>query len=396
METTTVSTRPFPLFPLVFLAALFYLNFVGRVVLAPLLPVIEAELDLGHGAAGSLFFFQAAGQTVGLLLSGIISWRLTHRGALILSAVAVGAVLLAISQTPGLGLIRSCLVLLGLAAGLYLPSAIATITGLAAQSQWGRAMAIHELAPGLGFVTAPLLAEALLQWLSWRSVLGVFGTAILAVGLLYARWGRGGRHRGEPPRIRTMLALSRNGGLLRIAALFTLAVGAGFGVYMMLPLLLVAERGMDRGSANALIGLSRILTLPMIVAAGWIADRVGQRRALVMFQATTGLLTMCLALTTTPLATTATAVLQAAASVCFFPPCYPMIAHSVSPAERNLGVSLVSICGTVLGAGLTPPLMGYIAEASSFTVSLLLIGFLTLASPMLLWLEPRAPISDRD
>jgi NNP family nitrate/nitrite transporter-like MFS transporter len=143
---------------------------------------------------------------------------------------------------------------------------------------------------------------------------------------------------------------------------------------------------MERTSANTLIALSRVLTLPMIFAAGWLADRMGQRRALVAFQAATGLLTLFLAVATTPLATGIAAVLQAAASVCFFPACYPMIALIVPPAQRSLAVSLVSISGTVLGAGLTPPLMGYIAEASSFSAALLLIGVLTLASPALLWL----------
>ncbi len=392
------SGRAFPLSGLLFLSGLFYLNFVGRVILAPLLPVIEGELGLGYGAAGSLFFFQSAGQTVGLLLSGFVSWRLTHRGALAVSAFSLGTVLIILSRAPTLGAMQACLVLVGLAAGLYLPSAIATITTLVTEPFWGRATAIHEAAPGLGFVTAPLLADALLRVSTWRFAIAVLGTAILISGLVWARWGEGGRYRGEPPRVRSMLALSTNGGLVRIAVLFTLAVSAGYGIYMMLPLVLVAERGMELASANTLIALSRLLTLPMIFISGWLADRMGQRRALVAFQAVTGVLTMFLAVATTPLATGIAAVLQAAASVCFFPACYPMLALIVPPGQRSLAVSLVSISGTVLGAGFTPPLIGYIAEASSFSAALLLIGFLTLLSPALLWLGSgsRSKATERD
>ncbi|MFB3817882.1 MAG: MFS transporter [Candidatus Methylomirabilales bacterium] len=383
--------RPFPLLPLLFLAGVFYLNFVGRVVLAPLLPVIARDLGLGHAAAGSLFLFQSLGHAAGLMVSGFTSWRLGHRQTIVLSTLALGAALLALAASTSPAAMGAVMPILGAAAGLYLPAAIATLIGLTDEAQWGRATAIHELAPGLGFVTAPLLAEALLRSLSWRGILAVFGVALLAVGGLYARWGRGGHRRGERPRLKTMLALGLHPGLPQIAVLFTLAVGAGFGVYMMLPLFLVAERGMDRPSANALLGLSRALSLPMIFGAGWLADRLGQRRALVAFQGATGLLTAGIALLAGPAPAAVAVVLHATASVCFFPACYPLIATTVPPAQRNLAVSLVSLSGTLLGAGLTPALIGAVAEAWSFAPALLLLGLLTLASPLLLLLDRPAP-----
>jgi len=376
--------KPFPLLPLLFLATVFYLNFVGRVIMAPLLPVIQQALGLGHAAVGGLFLFQAAGHAVGVLLSGFVSWRLSHRRTVVASTLGLGTALLALSLAGSPGAMRLVFVVLGLAAGLYLPAAIATLIGLTQEAQWGRATAIHELAPGLGFVTAPLLAEALLRLMPWRAILAVFGVALWLAAACYARWGRGGRRHGEQPRLRTMLALGVHPGLLRIAALFTLAVGAGFGVYMMLPLFLVAERGMDRAAANGLIALSRGLTLPVIFAAGWLADRLGQRRALVAFQAATGALTAGMALATPPLGAALTVILHAGASVCFFPACYPLIAALVPAAQRTLAVSLVSLCGTLLGAGLTPALLGAIAERWSFAAALLLLGLLTLASPLLL------------
>src|SRR5574342_43507 len=88
---------PFPLVPILFLTAIFYLNFVSRVILGPLLPVLEGDLGLRHGGAGSLFLFSAFGYSVGLLGSGHVSARLTHRHAITLSSIAVGAALLVVS-----------------------------------------------------------------------------------------------------------------------------------------------------------------------------------------------------------------------------------------------------------------------------------------------------------
>lgn len=60
---------PFPLLPIAFLTGIFYLNFVSRVILGPFLPVIERELGLGHGGAGSIFLFIQLGYASGLLIT---------------------------------------------------------------------------------------------------------------------------------------------------------------------------------------------------------------------------------------------------------------------------------------------------------------------------------------
>ncbi|MFZ2041965.1 MAG: hypothetical protein WAV08_14780, partial [Desulfobacterales bacterium] len=62
-----------------FLTALFYLNFLARILPAPLMPVIETDLDIGHGAAGSLFLLISAGYFVALAGSGFVSARIQHR-----------------------------------------------------------------------------------------------------------------------------------------------------------------------------------------------------------------------------------------------------------------------------------------------------------------------------
>jgi NNP family nitrate/nitrite transporter-like MFS transporter len=59
--------------------------------------------------------------------------------------------MLTIAAATTLWLIQCGLVVLGFAAGFYLPSAIATITSLVDKRHWGKAIAIHELAPNLAF-----------------------------------------------------------------------------------------------------------------------------------------------------------------------------------------------------------------------------------------------------
>ena len=76
-------TAPFPLLPVLFLTALFFLNFTARVILAPLLPVVKTELAIGHGTAGALFLFIQIGYAAGLLASGFLSAALTPRRTIV-------------------------------------------------------------------------------------------------------------------------------------------------------------------------------------------------------------------------------------------------------------------------------------------------------------------------
>src|SRR5512137_1502702 len=183
------STLPF--LPLTFLTAIFYLNFVSRIILGPFLPVIEHELGLGHGGAGSLFLFIQIGYATGLLGSGLVSWRFTHRHTIVTSAVVVGIAMVGLSLATSLGAMRFWLVLGGAGAGRYLPSGVATITHLVNDAHWGKALAFHELAPNLAFITAPLLAEALFAAISWRGVLAVVGIVAVLAGGCFALSGHG-------------------------------------------------------------------------------------------------------------------------------------------------------------------------------------------------------------
>lgn len=141
--------------PVFFLAAIFLLNFIARIILSPLLPTMERELAISHKQAGLLFLLISAGYLTGLLSSGFLSSRSTHRRTILVSSTGVGVALLFVSLTTDMRAMQGGLLVLGLASGFYMPSAIATITALFDRRHWGKAIAIHELAPNLAFFSVP-------------------------------------------------------------------------------------------------------------------------------------------------------------------------------------------------------------------------------------------------
>jgi NNP family nitrate/nitrite transporter-like MFS transporter len=368
--------------PVLFLVGIFFLNFLGRVIFSPLMPIIEKDLKIGHDEAGSFFLLVSVGVCVGLLASGFISSRLSHRRTIFLSSVAVGFGLMIVSISHNLWAIWSGLICLGLGAGVYLPSGIATVTQLARPEHWGKAFAMHELAPNLGFVMAPLFAELLLGFFSWRGALLMVGIGSIIAGAIFIFWGRGGTFPGEAPDLRILRSILVEPSFWIMMALFGLAFGATLGVYVMMPLYLVTERGMDRPWANTLIGLSRISTLGFIILSGYVTDRIGPKKTLVGVFLATGVVTMLLGLASGYWVILMVFV-QPVLGTSFFPPGWAALSRIGSKKIRNVAVSLTIPVGYILGGGVIPTGIGVMGEIGSFGVGITLYGVLLLLGAFL-------------
>ena len=83
------SPSGFEVIPIIFLMGMFYLNFLPRLIMAPLMVTIEQELHIGHDDSGGFFFLISAGYCISLLLSGFLSSRISHRKTIILSSLPV-------------------------------------------------------------------------------------------------------------------------------------------------------------------------------------------------------------------------------------------------------------------------------------------------------------------
>ena len=365
--------------PILFLTAIFFLNFLARIIFAPLMPTIEADLGISHSEAGSLFLLTSTGYFITLLASGIFSSRLLHRGTIILSALAVGIVLISdLSHQKKSGAFAQALLLLGMASGLYLPSGIATLTTLSDAKHWGRTIAVHELAPNLGFVAAPLLSELLLLWFSWRTILAVLGVLSIVLGLVYASGSFGGRFPGKAPSLEAFRPLVRQRSFWIMMVLFSLGIGGSFGVFTMLPLYLVTEQGFDRGWANTLVGLSRISGVGMAFVAGWAVDRFGHKRTLETVLLLTGVATVLLGTLSGP-SLVAMVFVQPLLAVCFFPAGFAALSLLSAESTRNLAVSLTIPAAFIVGGGAIPILIGAMGDAGAFSLGIVLSGVIILS-----------------
>jgi NNP family nitrate/nitrite transporter-like MFS transporter len=363
---------------LIFLASMFFTNFVARVIFAPLMPKIEAGMGLGHTEAGLLFLMITVGCGLALFLQGFVPAKLTHRGTVILSTFMVTAGCLLAGLTHSYECLMAALFIVGAAAGIYLPSGIAAITSLVSPKSWGRALGIHELAPNLSFMAAPLIAEGLLHWFDWRGVILAIALGSLVLGLAFAWRAEGGRFRGQAPDMSGLRLLAGIPSFWVLVFLFCLGNAGTVGTFNILPLFLVDSHGMSSQEANLLVSYSRMATVAAALLSGWVTDALGARRTLVIVLCGGGLATLALAwLEGVPLV--AAVFAQPIFAVCFFPPAFAVMSSIAPPRASNLAVALGVGVGFVVGAGLVPTLVGYMAELGYFNWGLILTGLLTLS-----------------
>jgi len=365
--------------PILFLASTFYLNFISRIIFAPLMPTIEKNLAISHTKAGSFFFFISLGYCTALFLSGFINKNITHKKAIALSGLGIGITLLIMPFFTSYEAIVICLVFLGFAAGLYLPSGIATITHLVSPDNWGKAFSIHEWAPNLAFITAPLIAELFLRWMSWQKIFLIVGGLVIVASTLFLKFGRGGNFYGQAPNLKTLKCLLSTRSFWIMTLIFGLGMGGSLGIYTMLPLYLVTGRGFDGNWVNTLIGLSRISGLFMTLISGWLTDRIGPKKAIGIIFAASGTVTIFLGILRGNFLFPAI-FLQPLFATCFFPAGFAALSSITSHDLQNVTVSFTIPISFLIGGGAIPAIIGFAGDLGSFGAGISFVGLLTVGS----------------
>ena len=273
--------------PLLFITLLFYLNFVARILLSPLAPIMEMELGYSHAGTGSLFLITSLGYFFGLFVSGMISSRWTFTQTIQLSVSGFGLCLIGIAFSCNYWQIGALIAVLGFMAGLYLPAGMAKLTELIPSVHWGMGLAVHELGPNFALFLVPLQVEILLRFFDWQQVLMSQGLLTLGIVAAYRFYAGQGGSRGVAPKLSTLQDFLRQKNFWKLVLLFGLGVGSTLGIYSMLPVYFI-DQGIERGLGNSMLSASRTLSIPVVLIGGWLTDRIGVRRSLMIILITGG------------------------------------------------------------------------------------------------------------
>ena len=355
------------------LVSVLFFTIFARVIYSPLLPSIERDLHLNHTQATSFFLFIALGYVSMNIFSGFIASWLGHRTTIFLATLMVSSATAFIAVTPSLLLMRVGLIVVGIGAGLYSPSGVATASSLVDSRDEGKILSIHELGPNFGLIAAPLVVAVLLPRLEWRSCLLLISVLGFLVGMLYVIFSRGGGFKGEAPVLRNLTQILSLPSFWIAAVMLALGVGASMGLFSIIPTYLVFERGLDQGLVNTLVGVSRISGLFALFFAGFLIDRFGAKKLTSAILLIAGIATAAMWVQSRPILIVAV-FLQPLLIVSFFPAILTAIARIAPRNFQNLTMSFILPIGYGFGAGVLPVLLGWLGDNASFALGFLIYG----------------------
>ena len=262
--------------------------YIHRLGLAPLVPMLVADLGVAYAGAGVLvtaYFWTYAAVQVPL---GVLTDRVGARHTMLLSlaVLAVGIVAFSLSRGFGEGLAARCLVGLG-AAGFWLP-ALRLIRDWFPPHERGRATGLCSAGGGAGGTAALLFLPALADDLGWRWAYATTLAPLLLMVALTAAVVRDVPADRTPEEARAVPVppLAALGRVLSTGALWPLAVaslcayGGFLGLVTWLPTFLVRDHRLSATAAGQVTSLVMAAITVSWPLAGVVADRTGRPRAL--------------------------------------------------------------------------------------------------------------------
>jgi MFS family permease len=266
----------------------------------PLLPAIRTAFNLSYTQASFVTLSFALAGGAGQLPSGWMADRI--KPAILIAigtlGVAVGGILVGISQTYIMLLV--CLVIMGLMTGGYHPAATPLILASVEPKVRGRVLGLHLVAGNSSFFVAPLIAGLVMTLLpgwTWHGPFMVLAVPTAVFGLIFYIYltRSGGKGHADAARQRMTGESPPQPGYKRrlIAFLAMTVLGGGVvrSLNSFLTLYMVDILGASDAKAASLIS---ILFLPGIfggpLIGGWISDRIGSVKLVIITSIISGLI----------------------------------------------------------------------------------------------------------
>ncbi|AVQ82972.1 MULTISPECIES: MFS transporter [unclassified Variovorax] len=248
-------------------------------MVAGLLPVLAADLQVSAARAGQLVLLFALSYAVGSPLMAALFARFGRRPLLIASLAAFSGLALAAGLAHGFALLALARIALGLAAGVFLPTASAVAAAMVSPALRGRALAIVS---GGGTVAVALgvpLGAWIASWGGWRTAyLLIAAVAALAAWGLALGLPRALAQAPAAAKQAPAFEAARAPGVLPALLVTLLWATGGFSFYTYIALFLSGTLGFGAEGASAVFCAIGVAAALGTAAGGWATDRFGADR----------------------------------------------------------------------------------------------------------------------
>jgi MFS family permease len=261
----------------------------------PMLPYIQQEFNLNYTQSAAVTSAFSLSSGAAQLPSG---WLADRIGPTILITigilgVAIGGAFVGLSQTYTMLILA--MIFMGLMAGGYHPASTPLISLSVPAKQRGRALGLHLIGGNSSFFLAPIIAGAIAVVWGWRGAYLTLAapTAILGVFFYIYLSRRYGKAHMEEMKRRVIEETPPQPGYKRrlwaFLIMMVLGGGAGASVNAFLSLYMVNELGTSKQVAAMALSIVFSSGLWAGPIGGWISDRVGSTKVIIVTGILSGL-----------------------------------------------------------------------------------------------------------
>lgn len=272
--------------PILATVAVGWLIILGmRFVVPAILPDIKGDLQIGNTMAGIAVSLLWITYALMQFPSGIFIDRIGERAVIIGSLVVSGLGIVLFSVTPNIAVFLAACALFGLGTGLFGTPRVTIISRTYPEND-GTALGLTFAAGSVGAALLPMAAAAISLRIGWRASFGVALPlfALVMIGVLYVVPEGSDSSAVDELSFHTVrrmkTALIRRPVLLAGGGM-TIVVFSFQGLTAFLPVYLITTKGLAQSTAGLLYGLFFATGALIQPTAGYVADKYGDRNALV-------------------------------------------------------------------------------------------------------------------
>lgn len=366
-------------------------------ITVPLTPFIRTAFNLDYTQSGFVVSAFTLAYGFGQLPAGWLADRIDPRKLMLvgISGVALSGILVGISQ--GYGSMIAFLVLMGILAGGYHPSAPPLISASVKPENLGRAFGFHNIGGGASYFLAPLVAVAIANAWGWRNAYIALGIPTVAFGIaFFILLGRLNARQNATPIPRSAKGDGgappppQKGRLVVFLILTTVVSATISSTFSFIPLLMVDHLGASKEMAAAALSVTFSAVFWASPLGGYLADRFGSVRMIlaVSFMAGPAVFLLTLvpfgwALGTLLLLFGLIIYTRMSASESF-------LIHQTPIGSRSTILGIYYFAG-MEGGGILTPVVGYMIDHFGFTTAFASAGGMLLAVSLIcsFWLREK-------
>jgi len=272
-------------------------------LLVAMLPFIRTNLGLSYMQSGLLLSAYSITAGASQFLGGWLGDRTSRYLVIAIGLCGIGSAALAVGLSSAFYPMLAILVVMGIFAGAYHPSATSMISSYFEVARRGKAIAIHMLGGSFGFTMGPIIGGIIAAALGWR-----FAYILLCIPALLAtvvvlkkfkQWENissdepitdatvtdDGLTSASPSRL-NLIQVLRPVAFVTILAILTQLIAGSAEAFI--PLFLVDKYGIAAAYAAMLMGIIRGGGVVGSLIGGWLSDRWERKNAIALAFVATG------------------------------------------------------------------------------------------------------------